>query len=156
MLFKRRTEAPSKPRLAPHIREQRATLSFLSYAIAAATIVLANSPVLGHAETRYLVDHIEQRDKMPLRIRDIANRPCVTLRSTIRLRMISSASIDQNILAENACARHIVVKACYLDRLRCVQFDLHSHERKEVVLGTILATPFTTPFKFNFVEREGK
>lgn len=86
-----------------------------------------------------------------IRIRDTANRQCITLKGTVRPEIINKDISDHVILADNICPKIIRVKACYLHSKRCVEFDLHSREKKEVLLGTM---PHSPDFRFEYTEKQ--
>lgn len=86
-----------------------------------------------------------------IRLRDSANRLCLNLKGTVRQEAVNKEINDHVILAENICSKIIRVKACYFRSSRCVEFDIHSREKKEVLLG---AMPRTPEFRFEYTEKQ--
>ncbi len=104
------------------------------------------------AQTRYTNDQIDPSKKNPLRIRDIANRPCITIKGSILQDKVNTNIVNHYLRAANSCPKTIKIKACYTQSTRCVEFTLRSLERKEVLLGT---TNTSMPMlNFDFTEKE--
>jgi hypothetical protein len=104
------------------------------------------------AQTRYTQDQIDPSKKNPFRIRDIANRPCVTVKGTIDQDKVNTAIVKHYLRAANSCPKVIKIKACYTQSTRCVEFTLRSLEHKEILLGTTNAS--MPNLNFDFTEKE--
>lgn len=105
------------------------------------------------AQARYLNSQIDPERKNPVRIRDIANRDCITIKGQIRQEKINTAVVSHHLMTENVCPKMIRIKACYVDSTRCVEFDMGSRERKDILLGVTTANATDPFFKFNFTEK---
>jgi hypothetical protein len=105
------------------------------------------------AQVRYLNSQIDPERKNQMRIRDIANRECITIKGQIRQEKISTAVVSHHLMAENGCPKVIRIKACYVDSTRCVEFDMGSREKKDILLGVTTANATDPFFKFNFTEK---
>lgn len=119
-----------------------------------AYITLVIWPTFAQGQTHYLQSQIDPASKKTMRIRDIANKPCVTVKGAIKQGKINTAVVDEYIIADNICPKVIKIKACYTDSQRCVEFMLHSREHQEVLLGTSVANSSTPFFKFDFTEKD--
>ena len=125
-------------------------------AITAAVIValwIGLLPWHAVAQSRYLNDGIEPDRKNPIRLRDAANRECITIRGRIRGQAINKTIVDHYLDVTNICPKIIRVKACYVTSTRCVEFDVRSRESKEVLLGVTTTNPSTPFFRFDFTEK---
>ena len=121
----------------------------------AVAVALSAGPQIRHAaaQPRYLDDGILPDRKNPIRLRDAANRECITIRGRVRAQAINKTIVDHYLDVTNICPKIIRVKACYVTSTRCVEFDVHSRERKEVLLGVATANPSTPFFRFDFTEK---
>lgn len=97
-------------------------------------------------------DQVDPAHKNPLRVRDIANRPCVTVKGRMLIDKINTNLITHYLRAANSCPKVIKIKACYTQSTRCVEFTLHSLEKKEVLLGITNSSMPT--LNFDFTEKE--
>ncbi|AMN43621.1 hypothetical protein [Rhodoplanes sp. Z2-YC6860] len=97
-------------------------------------------------------DDVDPAHKNPLRVRDIANRPCVTVKGRMLIDKINTNIITHYLRAANSCPKVIKIKACYTQSTRCVEFTLHSLEKKEVLLGITNSSMPT--LNFDFTEKE--
>jgi hypothetical protein len=104
-------------------------------------------------QSRYLNDGIEPDRKNPIRLRDAANRECITIKGRVRGQAINKTIVDHYLDVTNICPKIIRVKACYATSTRCVEFDIRSRESKEVLLGVTTASPSTPFFRFDFTEK---
>jgi hypothetical protein len=96
-------------------------------------------------------DQIDPAHKNPLRVRDIANRPCITIKGRMLQDKINTTIVNHYLRASNSCPKTIKIKACYTQSTRCVEFTLHSLEQKEVLLGvTNISMPV---LNFDFTEK---
>jgi hypothetical protein len=96
-------------------------------------------------------DQIDPTHKNPLRIRDIANRPCITIKGRMLQDKVNTTIVSHYLRASNSCPKVIKIKACYTQSTRCVEFTLHSLEQKEVLLGiTNISMPV---LNFDFTEK---
>ena len=95
---------------------------------------------------------IDPAQKNPMRIRDMANRPCITVKGKMVPDKINTAIVNHYLRAANTCPKMIKIKACYTHSERCTEFTLHSLERKEVLLGTTNAS--MPILNFDFTEKE--
>ena len=102
------------------------------------------------AQTRSLSPTIDPNGQSYMRIRDAANRPCVTLKSEARPSPINRTQVDHLIDAENSCPKRIAIKACYRRSTRCVDFTLPSYGRDQVLLG-VMSNVYA--FQFDFTEK---
>lgn len=125
------------------------TIALLLFAIG---LLLVANPI--YAQTRFTTGQIDPANKNPIRLRDIANRPCISIKGAIRTETINTAIVDQFVIAENICPKIIQIKACYSGTTRCVEFPVRSRERKEVLFGTTTASSVTPAlFRFDFTEK---
>ena len=107
------------------------------------------------AQARYSDDQIDPAHKNPIRIRDIANRPCITIKGSSLPDKVRTNVVSHYLRAANGCPKVIKIKACYTQSTRCVEFTLRSLERKEVLLGTTTTTTTSMPMlSFDFTEKE--
>jgi hypothetical protein len=97
-------------------------------------------------------DQVDPAHKNPLRVRDIANRPCITVKGRMLIDKTNTNIISHYLRAANSCPKVIKIKACYTQSTRCVEFTLHSLERKEVLLGITNSSMPT--LNFDFTEKE--
>lgn len=117
-------------------------------AIAVATVCSAAAV----AQSQSATDDIDPAQKNPIRIRDMANRPCITIKGRLVQDKTNTAIVNHYLRAANTCPKMIKIKACYTRSARCTEFTLHSLERKEVLLGT---TNTSMPIlNFDFTEKE--
>ena len=117
-------------------------------AIAVATICSATAV----AQSQSTSEEIDPAQKNPMRIRDMANRPCITIKGKMVPDKINTTIVNHYLRASNACPKVIKIKACYSHSARCTEFTLHSLERKEVLLGiTNTSMPI---LNFGFTEKE--
>jgi hypothetical protein len=121
---------------------------------AALTFECLLNPLPATAQVRYLNDQIDPAHKNPIRLRDMANRPCVAIKGQVRQETVNTAMVDHYLAAENICPKMIHIKACYVTSNRCVEFDIRSREKKEVLLGMTTGNPSDPFFKFDFTEKE--
>jgi hypothetical protein len=127
------------------------------YLVIATALVAAISTGLlsrhATAQSRYFNDGIEPDRKNPIRLRDAANRECITIKGRVRGQAINKTIVDHYLDVTNICPKIIRVKACYVTSTRCVEFDVRSRESKEVLLGVATANPSTPFFRFDFTEK---
>lgn len=97
-------------------------------------------------------DQVDPAHKNPLRVRDMANRPCVTIKGRMLQDKVNTTIVNHYLRAANSCPKVIKIKACYTQSTRCVEFTLHSLEHKEVLLG-ITNTSMPT-LNFDFTEKQ--
>lgn len=118
-------------------------------AISAALLLLA-APFSAEAQTRSESPSIDPSAHSFMRIRDAANRPCVTLKSVIRPNAINKTEIEHLIVGTNGCPKTIEIKACYQRSTRCVEFTLPSYGNKQALLG-VMSNVYS--FQFDFTEK---
>ena len=117
-------------------------------AIAAATVCSAAAV----AQSQFTSNEIDPSQQKTIRIRDMANRPCITIKGKMVQDKINTTIVNHYLRASNSCPKMIKIKACYTHSARCTEFTLHSLERKEVLLGT---TNTSMPIlNFDFTEKE--
>src|ERR1051326_231972 len=106
------------------------------------------------AQARYSDDQIDPAHKNPIRIRDIANRPCITIKGSSVPDKVRTNVVNHYVRAANGCPKAIKIKVCYTQSTRCVEFALRSLERKEVLLGTTTTTTTSMPMlSFDFLRK---
>lgn len=93
-------------------------------------------------------NQVDPAHKNPLRIRDVANRPCVTVKGRMLQDKVNTTIVNHYLRASNSCPKVIKIKACYTQSTRCVEFTLHSREQKEVLLGVTNTSMPTLNFDF--------
>jgi hypothetical protein len=104
------------------------------------------------AQSQSTKDEVDPAHKNPIRVRDMANRPCITVKGRTVQDKINTAIVNHYLRAANSCSKMIKIKACYTQSARCTEFTLHSLERKEVLFGT---TNSSMPIlNFDFTEKE--
>src|SRR5919204_127767 len=87
-----------------------------------ATITFAVCVSGAFAQARYTNDQIDPSKKNPLRIRDAANRPCITVKGSILQDKVNTSIVNHYLRATNGCPKSIKIKACYTQSTRCVEF----------------------------------
>ena len=128
-------------------------LKFTAPLVAIATFTVCVSDAF--TQPRYSDDQIDPAHKNPIRIRDIANRPCITIKGSSLPDKVRTNVVSHYLRATNGCPKVIKIKACYTQSTRCVEFTLRSLERKEVLLGTTTTTTTSMPMlSFDFTEKE--
>ena len=126
-------------------------LKFTAPLVAIAIFIVCVSDA--SAQARY--DQIDPAHKNPIRIRDIANRPCITIKGGSVPDKVRTNVVNHYLRAANGCPKVIKIKACYTQSTRCVEFTLRSMERKEVLLGTTTTTTTSMPvLSFDFTEKQ--
>jgi hypothetical protein len=97
-------------------------------------------------------DQVDPVHKNPLRVRDMANRPCVSIKGRTMHDKVNTTIMTHYLNAANSCSNVIKIKACYTESTRCVEFTLHSMEHKEVLFGiTNTSMPI---LNFDFTEKQ--
>jgi hypothetical protein len=121
--------------------------------LAIAITQLLGSPGGAHAETRFSYGRINPSEKIAV-VRDSFNRPCISLKGEF-IRHYSPIDVsDQNLRAENACGKAIKVKACLVGHMRCAEFLLRPHEKRQIVFGVTPSTPAPPLLRFDFITHE--
>ncbi len=90
------------------------------------------------------------QDLQLLRQRDLAGKPCVSVKGFARVYTVNRNLYDHVITSENSCAKPVKMQVCYYKTTRCVSVETPGRGRKETVLGTI---PSMNTFQFEFRER---